>query len=230
MEILRNISVDYSLPELLEHFRVARDSRDAAQVEELVARAREVVNPKAIYDVCYVEERGRDTVEFGGSRFSSRVLAVNLESVHRVFPFVATCGREIDGIPGVAGDPLREYWLDELRIMALQAAGMRLRERIEEKYQPGKLSSMSPGSLEDWPITQQTQLFAALGDVDGEIGVRLTDSFLMLPMKSVSGVYFPVERSFASCQLCPRDGCPGRSAPYDPELWKKRYAEGSEGT
>ena len=62
------------------------------------------------------------------------------------------------------------------------------------------------------------------------IGVRLTDSFVMLPMKSVSGVYFPTEHTFASCQLCPRDDCPGRSAPYDPKLWKERYAEGSEGS
>ena len=230
MEVLRNIPVEFDLRELLRRFRVPADSPDAADVEQLVARAREVVSAKAIYDVCYVEKRGSDTVEFGSAVFTSRVLAVNLDEVHRVFPFIATCGRELDDIPGVTGDPLREYWLDELRIMALRAASARLRDWIEEKYRPGKLSSMSPGSLEDWPITQQTQLFSVFGDVEAEIGVQLTDSFLMLPMKSVSGVYFPTERSFASCQLCPRDDCPGRSAPYDPNLWKERYAEGSEGS
>jgi len=230
MEVLRNIPVEFDLRELLRRFRVPADSPDAADVEQLVARAREVVSAKAIYDVCYVEKRGSDTVEFGSAVFTSRVLAVNLDEVHRVFPFIATCGRELDDIPGVTGDPLREYWLDELRIMALRAASARLRDWIEEKYRPGKLSSMSPGSLRDWPITQQTQLFSVFGDVEAEIGVQLTDSFLMLPMKSVSGVYFPTERSFASCQLCPRDDCPGRSAPYDPNLWKERYAEGSEGS
>ena len=230
MEVLRNIPVEFDLRELLRRFRVPADSPDAADVEQLVARAREVVSAKAIYDVCYVEKRGSDTVEFGSAVFTSRVLAVNLDEVHRVFPFIATCGRELDDVPGATGDPLREYWLDELRIMALRAASARLRDWIEEKYRPGKLSSMSPGSLRDWPITQQTQLFSVFGDVEAEIGVRLTDSFLMLPMKSVSGVYFPTERSFASCQLCPRDDCPGRSAPYDPNLWKERYAEGSEGS
>jgi len=230
MEVLRNIPVEFDLPEVLQRFRVPSDSLDAADVAQLLARVREVVKAKAICAVCYIEKRGRDTVEFGSAVFTSRVLAVNLDGVHRVFPFIATCGGELDDIPGVAGDPLREYWLDELRIMALRAASARVRERIEERYRPGKLSSMSPGSLGDWPITQQTQLFSVFGDVEAEIGVRLTDSFLMLPMKSVSGVYFPTERSFASCQLCPRDDCPGRSAPYDPSLWKERYAEGSEGS
>ena len=92
------------------------------------------------------------------------------------------------------------------------------------KYRPGKMSSMSPGSLQDWPITQQSELFRVLGDVESEIGVRLTESYLMLPMKSVSGLCFPTETSFESCQLCPRDDCPGRAAPYDPTLWKQ-YAE-----
>ena len=228
MEVLRNIPVEFDLRELLQRFRVPANSPDATEVEQLLARAREVVNAKAIYDVCYVETRGPDTVECGGAAFTSRVLAVNLDGVHRVFPFIATCGRELDDIPGVTGDPLREYWLNEIRVMALRAASARVRDQSEEKYRPGKLSSMSPGSLKDWPITQQAQLFSVFGDVEAEIGVRLTDSFLMLPMKSISGVYFPTERSFASCQLCPRDDCPGRSAPYDPKLWKERYAEGSE--
>jgi len=84
---------------------------------------------------------------------------------------------------------------------------------------------MSPGSLADWPITQQTQLFTLLGDVEGAIGVQLTDSFLMVPMKSVSGMHFPTEISFHSCSLCPRKECPGRSAPYDEHLWAEKYAQ-----
>ena len=82
---------------------------------------------------------------------------------------------------------------------------------------------MNPGSLEDWPIQQQTQVFELLGDPLRDVGVRLTDSFLMVPIKSVSGIRYPTETSFESCQLCPREKCTGRRAPYDPELWRKRY-------
>ena len=53
----------------------------------------------------------------------------------------------------------------------------------------------------------------------------LTDTFLMVPIKSVSGIFFPTEVSFESCQLCPRENCIGRRAPYDPALVKKYRPE-----
>jgi len=178
-----------------------------------------------IRDRCYVGEKEQRTVEIGGVVFASRVLRVNLEGAHRVFPYIATCGRELEETPGGAGDALREYWLEELKVMALEAAVAYVQDRIESKYRPGKMSAMSPGSLADWPITQQRELFSVFGDVEGKIGVRLTDSFLMVPIKSVSGMLFPTEASFESCGLCPREGCPGRRAPYDAHLWEERYAE-----
>jgi hypothetical protein len=57
--------------------------------------------------------------------------------------------------------------------------------------------------------------------VETVIGVTLTDHCLMIPLKSASGIYFPTEIKFESCQLCPRATCVGRRAPYDPALLKK---------
>jgi hypothetical protein len=224
MELLSNIPIATDLAAFLQRVRLEPDGEDADAAARLFHRARAIANPKAVYDICYVGERSANTVSVGETVFTSRVLRVNLEGAHRVFPYVATCGRELDEVPGVDGDPLQEYWLDQFRIAALSAATVYLREHIEMKYRPGKMSNMSPGSLQDWPITQQVELFRVLGGVESEIGVRLTDSYLMLPMKSVSGLYFPTETSFQSCTLCPREGCTGRAAPYDPTLWKQ-YAE-----
>jgi hypothetical protein len=77
---------------------------------------------------------------------------------------------------------------------------------------------MSPGSLEDWPIQEQAALFNLLGDTESELGVRLSDSLLMIPRKSISGIFFPAEGSFESCRLCPRRNCQGRRAAHDPGL------------
>jgi len=224
MEALSGIPIELDLAAFLRTVRVEPDSEDANAVASLFDRAHAAANPKAVYDVCYVGERTADTIRVGDVVFTSRVLRVNLDTAHRAFPYIATCGVELDDVPGVDGDPMQEYWLDQFRIAALSAAVAFVREHIGMKYRPGKMSSMSPGSLQDWPITQQSELFRVLGDVESEIGVRLTDSYLMLPMKSVSGLCFPTETSFESCQLCPRDDCPGRAAPYDPTLWKQ-YAE-----
>jgi hypothetical protein len=225
MEILSNIPVELDERQVLARLRVPEGSEDEKRARELIARVLERANPKAIYDLCAVDEKGSRTIEIGGVVFESRVLRVNLDTAHRAFPYIATCGSELEDVPGVAGDLLLEYWLEELKAMALGAATAYLRAHIDGKYEPGKMSAMAPGSLEDWPITQQEQLFSLFGDVEAKIGVRLTESFLMLPMKSVSGVYFPTETSFESCRLCPREVCPGRRARYDPGLWEKRYAE-----
>jgi hypothetical protein len=63
-------------------------------------------------------------------------------------------------------------------------------------------------------------LFSLFGDVDNLIGVRLTAESLMIPNKSVSGICFPTEINFQSCQVCHREKCSGRKAPFDGKLWE----------
>ena len=108
--------------------------------------------------------------------------------------------------------------------MALAAALDQLHTHLEEKYHLGRVKAMNPGSLEDWPIGQQKELFRILGDVKSAIGVELTDSCLMLPMKSASGILFQTESNFESCQLCPRKNCPNRRARYKEHLYEEKYS------
>ena len=84
-------------------------------------------------------------------------------------------------------------------------------------------ATMDPGSgdADVWPIEQQKELFSVFGDVETLIGVRLTDSMLMIPTMSVSGIVFPTETEFASCQVCHRGGCPRRTAPFDEAVWRE---------
>ena len=93
---------------------------------------------------------------------------------------------------------------------------------IKKRYGLDKLSNMSPGSLEDWPVTEQKPLFSLFRTEKEPIGVKLTKHMLMIPRKSVSGIYFPTEVTFFSCQLCSRERCPARKAPYDRNL-KEKY-------
>ena len=81
---------------------------------------------------------------------------------------------------------------------------------------------MNPGSLPDWPISQQRPLFDLVGKA-AEIGVHLTDSYLMRPLKSVSGILFATDVTYENCQLCPVERCPNRRAPYDPTLFDRKY-------
>jgi len=220
--------VDFCLDraDLRDKLKIKEGSSNEERLLKLAEKAEEIARPKALYGEVYIEDRGEDWVKVDGLEkvvMESRVLKVNLEGAHKILPYLATCGREVEewseSIDGMA----EGFWVDEMKRRALNAATARLSRELTDGHLPGKSAAMSPGSLEDWPISEQEKLFALLGDGPDRIGVELTDSFLMLPSKSVSGIRFPTEIDFESCQLCPREGCPGRRAPYDEDLYEKRY-------
>jgi hypothetical protein len=118
---------------------------------------------------------------------------------------------------------LDSYYADEISHMALRTAEKHLLDHLKTSYKLGKTASMNPGSLEDWPITAQPSLFQLLGDPLAAIGVELLDSMLMLPNQTVSGIRFVSEDGFSNCELCPRECCPHRRTPYNPELMGNKY-------
>ena len=222
MEILDSIPGSIEAEHVLRQAHLTDvDDETRRSALALVAQAQHLARPKVVYRVCYVENKAADSLEIGGIRFTSRVLRANLDAVERVFAYVGTAGTELDQVAVPGGDMLLGYCLDIIKEMVLRAALTHLREYLSAKYALGRTAQMNPGSLADWPIQQQRELFAVFGDVQKLVGVRLTDSFLMIPTKSVSGIIFPTEVRFESCQLCPREICPGRRAPYDVQLAAK---------
>jgi len=184
-------------------------------VQRLVALAQGVLQPKAAFRAGYVDEKVEEAVVIDGVSFHSRVLRRNLEGIGRVFPFVLTVGEAFDRIIDQTSDLLEQYLLDEIGNLALREARRQFEHHLRSTFALEKISCMTPGSLEDWPIEEQKNLFSLLSGVESALGVRLTESLLMLPRKSVSGIYFPAEVSFSSCELCPRERCDNRKARYD---------------
>jgi len=225
MEILKDIPFKIDLDNLFSALHLTKESEDAEGVLRLADIAGSVARPKAVYDASYINAKDYDKVDIGGTVFTSRVLRVNLSEVERVFPYVATCGAELDGIEIKRDDFVRQFWLDTIKSQALDTAVKYLAGYLKSKYALGRMSSMNPGagSQDLWPIEQQKQLFSILGNVKEYIGVSLTESFLMTPNKTVSGIYFPTEASFESCQVCPRERCPGRKAKYNEKLLKSYH-------
>jgi hypothetical protein len=225
IEVLDRIPVALETEGILKWLRVrGRNESIERVVREMAETARPLARPKVVYAVSRVDNRAEETVDIDGVPFASRILRINLGETNRVFPYVATCGRELDELAGPEDDLLGAYCLEVIQMVALGAAMAHLTSHLSGRYQLVKMSHMNPGSLESWPITQQKELFSLLGDVEETVGVRLTEHLAMVPMKSASGIYFPTETEFENCQLCPMEKCMGRRAPYDPEL-VKRYEE-----
>ncbi len=221
--VLENIPFEPDQEALQKRLHVKPASRHAVELETLLADASRLARPRALYQIAYITGRGEDWVEIEGRRFDSRVLRVNLETAHRVFPFLATCGPELQEWAASKEDMLEHFWAEAIKESALFCAFRALEQDLEQRYRVGKTAFMSPGSLKDWPIQQQRVLFDLFGPRIDQLGVCLTDSLLMVPTKTVSGIRFPTEVDFASCQLCPREACPGRRAAYEPGLLESRY-------
>lgn len=223
--INKDITYKISLDEFLDAVKVDRNYSDLKLLEDYLKKANQIGRPKAIYKEVFIKERGVDYVICGEQRFESKILSVNLKDVYKVIVYVVTAGHEIENwAKNQDVDILENYWLSVLQEIILTKALNYIQEEINEKNIPGSSSVMNPGSLNDWPITEQTKLFKLLGNVEKEIGVSLTNSHLMLPKKSVSGLVFPTEKNFENCQLCPKENCPSRSAPYDQALLEDKYS------
>jgi hypothetical protein len=222
-QLLDNISFQPSVRSLQRTLRVAEDSPYRDELETVLCQAEAVAQPKALYRVAYVHDTGDDYIALDRVRLTSRVLRVNLDGLHRVFLYVATCGVELEAWSQTLDDVLHQYWADAIKQSAVGVAGQALRKEIKERYQLDNVGTMAPGSLGDWPITEQRQLFRLMGDTERIVGVRLSESCLMIPSKSVSGLLFPTETHWENCMLCPRQSCPGRRAPFDPDLYEKRF-------
>ncbi|GAB1484661.1 hypothetical protein MASR2M78_34790 [Treponema sp.] len=141
------------------------------------------------------------------------MLAKNLAAEKEAFPYIASCGPEIDEVP--VGDPLAVFWLDEIKALALDAVHDEMREIVRPHLPSGRLNSMNPGSgaATLWPLQEQKPLFHLIGEEAQKwVGVKLTDTCLMHPNKSVSGMFFFGAEDFVSCAYCDRLDCIGRRA------------------
>lgn len=208
---------------VLKRLRLPKtDSRQETMVSELLERARAAARIRAVYRVSHARVIDRDSVDIDGTRFTSRALSKNLIDQTRVFPFIATVGKDLDELPAPARDLMRQFCLNVIKTMALGSAVDYLVESLKEECGLGSLSHMNPGEIEDWPITEQKPLFGLFGGAaEKQLGVTLTAGGLMKPIKSRSGVLFPNDKGFVSCLLCTQQRCPGRRAAHSPEKVKE---------
>ena len=208
---------------LLEILKIKPGSRHAAELADIFNEARTAARPKAAFAVAPVDDKAADSIRIAGVGFTSRVLAVNLKDVNVAYPFIATCGQELEKWSSHMSGTLHSFWADTIKLLALGCAMGHLEAYLKERLGGAVLSSMNPGSLEDWPLAEQKPLFGIIGGAAEKIGVSLTGHMVLFPLKSVSGIHFISEEGFTNCRLCPRQHCNARRSPYEPALYTVRY-------
>lgn len=165
------------------------DEFTSALLRRLLEEARARVRPSFYYRIlpCRILA---ESVEVEGVCFrTEKMLARLLRHSEKIAVFVATAGTRFQRWAeevAEAKDPLELYVLDALGSCIAESAGDYMERQLENEL--GDLNHtnrFSPGYC-NWPVVEQQKLFGLL---PSEIcGIRLNESSLMIPVKSISGV------------------------------------------
>lgn len=179
--------------------------------EAVIDEAESLLRPAAIYTVVDVLELEHQTVRFAGGEFAGSLVQKSVAGAEQLYVAVCTIGetleKRIDQV--MTEDPVKAITLDGAGITALRKVSLTVEDLISKETCALNLSlgmRTQPGQ-EGWPIEQQREVFKLLPC--DEIGVRLTESCLMIPRKSVSFV-IPRGKDLSDAKA-PCDFCSKRS-------------------
>ena len=180
-----------------------------------IHEAYEFIKPAAYYTIKPITSVGDSKISVDGLLFTSHHLAQVFSGCSQAAIFAVTIGEALerkvarlakeglilkasvlDAVGSVAVEKVAD-WLESMLRSNAAANG----DKVGWRYSPGYC---------DWDIAQQKELFRGL---DGKsIGVSLTDTCLMIPRKSISGIIGMGEscNTFSACHFCNRKGCPYR--------------------
>ena len=215
--VLKDIPVVFTEDDVIKQLKLQVNSeRIRNTVRELIDITIDQAVPKAIYRRSVASNDGRD-IRIDGVKLTCWVPTLTFKPHEIVYPYVATCGLEIDQIQIPKTDVMKHYIMNQIKQLLLFRTSEYLQNHLIQTYDLKQLTHIGPGEALG-PISQQKQLFDIIGDVEGEIGVRLSDHHLMIPEKSTAGILFETAIRLERCQICPDAKCEARRAPYEPKI------------
>jgi hypothetical protein len=191
-------------------------------VDLLTQEAEGILKPQLSFRVLDLIDVDKSGIALeGGTRFKSPKLAKALTGAESACCFLATVG------PGVDMEVKRlmqekhyadAYVLDALGSMSAENVVEQFYQRMARRQaerDAGVTLRFSPGYC-DWPIQQQQLLFKLFQNVEAP-EVELSDTCLMTPSKSVSGLFglMPpglrgVDTAYNPCNSCKKRDCIAR--------------------
>lgn len=217
-----NIKIDWRWveKELLRKDRISPSQKAiSACARECLRRARLLVKPSvaaATKDIACLAP-GHVELE-DGIVFSSKRLPRYLKGATRLYIFVATIGDKLETASTKSmsrDDVLRGYLFDGIGSLAAESLAENLEKALRKYYaERGESVSMrfSPGYC-DWPTGEQRILQKAVDFT--KAGVRLTETCMMVPRKSISAVIGIAPRGIftktrSPCHVCTLKDCDHR--------------------
>lgn len=190
------------------------DNTVMALVEECLEELQQAVRPGCMYREFPLNLFGEDGIDFSCFQTQSKHLTKNLKDCNQVLFFAATLGLLVDRL-------LEKYnRLQVSKAVVLQAAtAAMLEEYCDRENEKLRLAyeaegrylrpRFSPG-YGDFPLENQRELTGVL-ETGKRLGIKLTDSLLMIPSKSVTAVIGISDRkgicTVKGCEACEKTDC-----------------------
>lgn len=185
-------------------------------IEEILNESGEISNIKAQYSIFHGVKFHNDNklMEINGISFHvKKIVFGQIKKSESIAIFLCTAGEEI-GIRSRKAmkerDLLKGYIYDVVGSEIVEAAADLMQERLEKAMVAAgnKITNRySPGYCA-WDVVEQLKLFQLVPD--NFCGIRLTESSLMDPVKSVSGIIGigkNVKMNPYTCSLCDLKDC-----------------------
>ena len=193
-------------------------------IEQVISSGLRLIEPKLAAKRCKIKvyrEKSQILVE-SNVYFNGEFITKHLRNCTQAAVFLLTVGptisKEIEGA-FKENNYLKAMVLDGVADQAIEKIIMQYRNQLVESINAeglGITGFINPGHL-DFGVDQQRSIFKIL---DGsKIGLSLTDSCLIMPIKSASGLFglgkgIGISKDNHNCQHCTIENCPNRTSEY----------------
>lgn len=180
-------------------------------VDQVLDEAASLCRPRYMYQTIEARLMPRCHVQAAGVDFApGGIIGAYLPGMTHATFFVATAGVEYDDYLHrlkAEGDILKEFVADSVGSVIAEGCVTQVGRELDHDPRLRHSLPYSPGYC-GWNIAEQRKLFSLFPP--RPCGVRLSDSFLMWPVKSVSGFFGQGEKLLPQpyhCELCKNIHC-----------------------
>lgn len=180
-------------------------------VEEVRMEISSLCVPRYMYQILEARQVSKLHIQVEGMEFApGGIIGSYLSGLSHVCLFVATAGREYDAYLHqlkTQNNIVKEYVADSIGSVIAEACVALIDKELEAGCELRHSLPYSPGYC-GWNICEQQKLFSLFPSQP--CGITLSDSFLMSPVKSVSGFFGLGEELLPQpyrCEICNNKHC-----------------------
>lgn len=200
---------------LLMHARADPDQHTRDLVDRCITECSEIISPRGGFVLldAAIDASGGEIIIEGMVFHTGKIITGMLREAEQVAFFAATAGPGPEALARELmeqGQHLEGYIVDLVGSGLVEAVANQVYERIRDQATSrGKKATnrYSPGYC-SWNVEEQQKLFSLLPE--GCCGISLSDSSLMVPIKSVSGIVgigLGVRYQEYTCENCNMKNC-----------------------